>query len=398
MSYAEYLKRVITVFAVGIFLLGVWHLKTILLLAFLAGIIAVSLEIPVRRLRRFGFHRSTSIFLTLFLVLTTIGLFMAWVLPATALQMSSLVANFPDAYEDVRDTYLEWRSEQSPTFQNALPELDNAQLEEGISQLTAIASPIVRGAGNTLLSALTNFFVLVIISVFLLIDPHNYIHGFIVMIPASYRDRALQILVELRLTVTTWMTAITFSISITVFLVWLVLGVFLSVPNALALGVIAGVMTIIPTIGAVVPLIPIAIFTLADDPSKLPIVIPAYLLIQFTESYILTPSIVRRELNIPAALILLFQLIAGTLFGFFGVLLAVPMLAVIITLIRELYIYDVLGMRDSSISVIELESGDVRLITRESAGERSLVKDTISIVAQIRGTGTMPRVRNEEEE
>ncbi len=396
MSYADYLKRVITPFAIGIFLLGVWHLKTILLLAFLAGIIAVSLEIPVRRLQNMGFRRTTAIFITLLTVITVVFLFMAWVLPTMAAQMASIATNFPEAFESVRNTYLKWRSEQSPTFRNVMPKLDSQQVEDAVTAVTSLASPFITGAGNALLSAITNFLILVVISIFLLIDPHDFIHGFIVMIPGAYRDRALQILVELRLTLTTWLTALTFSISITIFLVWLVLGIILGVPNALALGVIAGLMTIIPNIGAVIPLIPITIFTLADEPAKLPIVLPAYLAVQLIESNILSPSIIRRHLSIPAALILLFQLIAGTLFGFFGVLLAVPMLAVIITLVRELYVYDVLGMRETSINIIELEGGEVRLMVRESQGRRSLVTQTTSFVAHIRGTGTIPPVQPDE--
>jgi hypothetical protein len=141
------------------------------------------------------------------------------------------------------------------------------------------------------------------------------------------------------------------------------LGGVWGVPNALGLGVIAGLMTIIPNIGAIVPAIPIAIFTLADDPAKLPFVMLTYLGIQQLESNVLTPTIVRRQMDIPAAAIFLFQLIAASLFGFFGVLMAVPLLATLITLVRETYVYDSLHQRGVNVELEYSESGGIRLIT-----------------------------------
>ena len=97
-------------------------------------------------------------------------------------------------------------------------------------------------------------------------------------------------------------------------------------------------------IGAFLPLIPITVFTLADDPAKLLIMVPAYLAIQSVESNVLSPLIVKRQLSIPAAGMFVFQIVSGLIFGVLGILLAVPLLAVIVTLVRELYSHDVLGL------------------------------------------------------
>ena len=77
----------------------------------------------------------------------------------------------------------------------------------------------------------------------------------------------------------------------------------------------------------------------------------AYLGIQLLESNVLTPSVVRRQLSIPPAATLLTQILAGYIFGVVGVLLAVPLLAVMIALVRELYSYGLLGLRGRTVSV-----------------------------------------------
>lgn len=388
MSYNEFIKRLLTIIAIGLFLVAAWRLRNILMMTLLAAIIAVSLDIPVVRLQRLGIRRGYAIALTLIGVVIGVGLFLTWVMPPLAVQFSAIVAEFPAAFENVQAQYAQWYTEQGQTIGNFLPEINIEDLQGVLNNVAAWLSSVVAMLGGVLFNSVLNLLVIIVVSVFLLLEPKGYVRGFLALLPPGYRARALEILVELRLTVTTWMTALTFSITVTALLVTVVLGLVLGVPNALALGVIAGFATIIPNIGAVIPLVPIAIFTLADDPSKLPLVIPAYILIQLTESNILTPSIVKRELNIPAALILIFQLISASLLGFFGVLLAVPLLAIIITLVREVYVYDVLGMRGTSIDIEYDEDNTLHIVTRAS----DPMRDSLVTQSQPRLTGLMPQI------
>ncbi len=81
-------------------------------------------------------------------------------------------------------------------------------------------------------------------------------------------------------------------------------------PYVLIVAVFSGFATFVPNIGAFLPLVPIAVFTLASAPASLLVMAPAYLLIQLLESNVLTPTIVKRQLSIPAAGMLIFQLVA----------------------------------------------------------------------------------------
>ncbi|MBV7337894.1 AI-2E family transporter [Chloroflexi bacterium TSY] len=126
------------------------------------------------------------------------------------------------------------------------------------------------------------------------------------------------------------------------------------------------------------PLIPIVIFALATRPEWLLIYIIAYLLIQLLESNVITPYIVKSELDIPSGALLVFQLIAATIFGALGLLLAVPMLAICITLVRELYSKDLLQLQENSIGVLSTPGNPLRLVRPQVEFEKKNLKNKTS--------------------
>jgi predicted PurR-regulated permease PerM len=222
--------------------------------------------------------------------------------------------------------------------------------------------PLLQGLGNILLTFLANLLLVVFVSILLLIEPQTYRRIGLMLVPRPHHARFRQIWNEIHRTLTRWIVAQSISVAITIALVWFILGVLLSMPNALIVALFAGFATFIPNIGAFLPLIPIVVFTIADDPARLLVVAPVYLAIQFVESNILTPSIVDAELHIPIGGLLFFQVIAASLFGALGLLLAAPLLAVLATIVRETYSYDVLGLRnvdlDAALTAAASDSGE----------------------------------------
>lgn len=380
MTYAEFIKRTVTVLGLVLALIAVWELKGILMLGLLAMIIAVSLTVPADILQQRGMRRSQAIVMTIVGVIVALVFFVLWIMPVFVSQLVDLGEETPEAIDDIVEEYDDWYRDQDQLVREILPQIDpdNALDFRGgrdaliaSEDVASFALPILSGVGGFLVATLTNLIAVIIIAIFFLVDPLTYIRGMLLLIPQERHERALEVLHELRHAVVAWMSTLTLSISVTAFLVWLVLGIALQIPNALALGIIAGLFTIVPNIGSIIALIPISIFTLAQEPHKLPYVVVAYITIQLLESNVITPVFVKRELNIPAGLLLLFQLAAGTIFGFLGVLLAVPMLALIITFVREIYVYDLLGMRDVKVEIKPDKNGVLQLVTEHTDGTRT---------------------------
>jgi predicted PurR-regulated permease PerM len=224
--------------------------------------------------------------------------------------------------------------------------------------------PIVVSGFNAILNLASNLAIVLFVAVFFLVDPVSYVKASLYLVPKHNRPRMVEIWNELYQTIDLWLQAQFSSILITVVLVWAVLGGILNMPNSLTVAVIAGFATFVPNIGAFLPIIPIIIFQLADDPARLVIVLPAYLIIQLLESNVLTPTIVRAELDIPSGALMIFQVVAAFLFGAMGVLLAVPLLAILITLVREIYSFDLLQLRHQPVSLGWNEAGKMVLIER----------------------------------
>ena len=77
--------------------------------------------------------------------------------------------------------------------------------------------------------------------------------------------------------------------------------------------------------------------------SILLLIIVVFYVLQFLMSQIVAPILMGQEVNLPPAIILISQIIAGIFFGFLGLLLSVPLAAIIVVLVREIYIKDILG-------------------------------------------------------
>jgi len=140
----------------------------------------------------------------------------------------------------------------------------------------------------------------------------------------------------------------------------------LGLPNAAALGVISGLMEFVPNFGSIVAVVPAVIIALAKDPILVPFTILAYLLTQQIQSNVIMPRIMAHQVAIPAASILIAQIIGAALFGFLGVLLALPLAIVVMVLVREVYVHDILNARAARLETHTRPDGtEVRLVTTE---------------------------------
>jgi predicted PurR-regulated permease PerM len=355
MSFNDFFRRFLIVLLVLLLLAGIWAARATLMLGFAAAIVAVGISIPAGWLQRRGMRRGWALALAIAGFILLLLALLLWLLPSLVREFVALLETFPNAIGALSTLYRDLR-ESSTLLKAALPAAPNlaataidpatagSLLGQFVNAGLAIGPQLWAGIGNAV-SILVNVALILSIGILLAIDPFSYTKSSLYLMPQRYHARAIEIWNQLYDTVRIWLSTLLLSITITMALVWLILGVLLGMPNAMIVAVFAGVATFVPNIGAALPLIPIAIITLATDPSQFLILAPAYLLIQMLESSVITPSLIKAELNIPAGGIMLFQLLMTLAFGALGLLLAVPMLAVLIVLVREIFSYDLLGLR-----------------------------------------------------
>lgn len=162
------------------------------------------------------------------------------------------------------------------------------------------------------------------------------------MVPKTRRARAAVVMDDTGEVLLRWLVGRLIEMTIIGILTWIGL-LLMGVPLALALGLIAGTLSFIPNVGPVLSAIPAMLIASAGNPIMALYVGAFYLGLQAVESYVLEPYIVRKSADLPAALVVTFQLLMGTLMGLMGLTLATPLLAMITVLVERLYIEDVLG-------------------------------------------------------
>jgi predicted PurR-regulated permease PerM len=376
MTYTEFIRRSITfvfivVAAIVIVLIAV-RVYPILVIGLLSWIISVGLSIPINFFRRQGLKRGMAVALTFVLAVVFIVLFVRLLLPPLVSQINSLASELPAAGESAVQSYNDFRS-GSDLLSGVLPEFTVEDYQnllgesagESTFDFTSVAGsalPLIANVGGFLANIFLNLFLIFFITIYLTLDPMIYYRMVLALTPIQSEKRALEILENVRQTVVAWVGSMVLEVTITAIMVTVALGVLLQLPNAIALGVLAGLGNIVPYVGYWAALIPIVIFAAAvGGPGTAALAFVLYFAIGIIEANVILPANMGKSLKLPAALILIFQGVASSLLGFWGVLLAVPILAIVTVLLRELFVFDALGKRGRVPHVLETPTGELIL-------------------------------------
>jgi predicted PurR-regulated permease PerM len=362
-GYAQTTRWVLIALAVIILLAVMWFIRSILLLTFAAVVLVVFFTIPVRFLARFGVRRTPAILISIVGILLLIVLLARVALPGLLQQFATLatvtvptgvnelVAQWNSGelfnqssffYDTVRPIIEEMRIDED-FLNNLAQQLANAAGQIGVSVL-----PFVGDVASTVLSIL----ILIFLSMYFLADPHGYSEGFIKLFPLWYRGRIRFIMDRINFTLQRWLEGTFLSMIFVGVGTWIALSL-LSLQQAAALGVIAGVMSFIPNFGQLIAVLAAIVVGIVQAPENLGWIIILIYGISFVQSQIFSPILFSESINLPPVMVLLGQIVAGALFGFIGILLAVPITAILMILIQEIYIKDLLG--DVTIKEVEVD-------------------------------------------
>jgi predicted PurR-regulated permease PerM len=198
------------------------------------------------------------------------------------------------------------------------------------------------GAEHSFMHMLTSTFavsggimLVLFIAAYIGVDPPLYHGGALGLVPAAERPRAALTLTRLSVTLRRWL--VTQLIAMVVIGAVTTLFLFaIRVKAAVPLGILAGVAKFIPIVGSIFAAIPAMAMAFIDSPHKALVVGLGYFVIQFLENHLLVPILMKHGVNLPPAMTLGIQALMALLFGFLGLLVAVPLLAAILTVFRTM--------------------------------------------------------------
>jgi predicted PurR-regulated permease PerM len=216
-------------------------------------------------------------------------------------------------------------------------------------------------AVSLVLGVLGDALVVVFLGIFLAMQPIMYRDALLLIVPPKHRPRYREVLDESGETLRNWLLGQALTMSVIFACVWLGLTL-VGVGPAFLLGLQAGLLAFVPTLGPFLAGIAIMLASLASGLWGVIGALGVYLTVQTLESYFLTPMIQRRAISVPPAFLFASQITLGLLFGIYGLALATPLAAIGRVFIRRLYVEDALGDQ-----VAEDDAPPTRIASRASA-------------------------------
>ena len=199
----------------------------------------------------------------------------------------------------------------------------------------------VGGITATALGALSAATIVLFVGIFFAFNPGLYLAGMLRLVPVPRRARLHDVLEQISSTLRWWLAGQLISMLFLWLSTWLALYL-LGVPMAFILGLLTGLLTFIPYLGPLLAIVPIALVALVESPMLALTATAVFFVIQAVESNVLMPLVFQRLVHLPPALTIAAQVVMGTLGGLIGVALATPLLAVVLVMVRTLYVEDVL--------------------------------------------------------
>lgn len=204
------------------------------------------------------------------------------------------------------------------------------------------------------LHLIINLVAVLVMAIYFALRPDIYRDLAISVTPPRHRDAAFEVIAALSETLRAWTVAQLLAMStlaaLTAFGLWL-----LDVPYWLAFGIFTGLVAIVPFFGTLVSTLVPALFVLPTDGggTKALLVILLGTIIHVAENQLVVPLLMHRKVDLPPVLTIMSVLICGKLLGPFGLLVAVPTLAVVMVLVRRVLIARVYQDAEKSGPVVQ---------------------------------------------
>ncbi|MET0713576.1 MAG: AI-2E family transporter [Mycetocola sp.] len=311
-------------------------ITTLLLQIALALFIALGLDPIVRALERRGTKRGNGIAIVFAGYALVAAAFLFFILPPVVTQIAEFIQGLPTSVEELL----------ASAWFTALPlELRFAvadglrQVAETLSQpetIAAIGGGVLAAAGGVF-NAISAGFIIVALTLYFLASLDAMKQGFYSLVPARDRSEVAGLTEQVTASVgASLLGSLTLSAlnGVVVFLLFF----FIGLPYAALMALLAFIITFIPLFGSLIFLVLGSVVALFSSPTQALIFAIGYFVYIQVESYLVSPRVMTRAIAIPPALVLIGAMAGGAMLGVTGVLLALPVIASLLLIIRQVVI------------------------------------------------------------
>jgi predicted PurR-regulated permease PerM len=357
--YGGIYRGIALIFALLLGIYFVYQIRTIVLVLLLTLLFAIVLSGPVNYLTRLGLPRILGVLAVLGGFVLALWLASIAIVPVIQRQAEQFIRDFPVLLSQVQNLDLNI---------NGVGITLESLLEEGRDYLSGSATlSSVFDVGRSITEAVSLGVVAFIVTIYLVVHPALLVDGFVSLFPAGRREGVRDVLGKMYGAVQKWFLGQLSAMVIIGVLTMIALSV-IGIPYALFIGALSGLLAFVPLVGTLISIIPPVLLALATDPILAVWVILAYVVIHQVEAHVIHPLVMSRAVTLHPVVVISAILIMGTLFQLIGLVLAVPLVAALSVLVRELWIarMDRMGTdpRAPSPEQGEKEPGEIGFVRR----------------------------------
>jgi len=295
-----------------------YSLTWFILLLYLSFIIATILDAPVQWLKRHGLRRGLS---TVIIMFGTAALLIGGLYGMGAFiygQFEALSTSLHKTPQRVNDFVNGLRAR----FADASGDFDVTEsLASAVPEVGTLLSNAMYGV-----ELLTYTVVVFFVVMYMVIDGPDHLKAARSMLPKESRLEATRVFNAMARAHRGWFLASTGNVVSSAIMTGLGLY-FLGVPGSIVLGLVAGLGEMVPNVGPIIAALPAVLITAIAEPEKTLYVITMFLIVQTIQSYTISPLVMKVGVELPVLVTIVSVLAMGTLFGFLGILVAIPLVA-----------------------------------------------------------------------
>jgi len=351
----DILRATALVIGVCLFLALLWVAHDLIFITFLGVLFGLAVASGADYLERFRIPRGIGAVLVVLAFLGILFGLGAWAAPTLRAQSGELQASLPQALNRIegwvdahRDGFLgqlipaKPGTPEQPVVPGTPPPEKAPEALQGLSgQLGAVTRYLFSFLSSTV-AVLGGLLLILFTAIYIGAEPRLYYKGLLHLFPHDARPRAGEVLGAIGASLRKWLVAQL--IMMAAIGVATALGLsLLGVKAALALGLIAGLLEFIPMLGPILSAVPGIAMAFLDSPQKALLVALVYWAVQFLEGHILAPLLMKKGVDLPPVVTLVGLSLMAIVFGFLGMMVAVPVLAAVMVAIKMLYVEDVVG-------------------------------------------------------
>lgn len=332
-SFSTMLKAVL----LGFLLWALWALRDVVAVLLLAIVIASAVEPAAHWFTR---HRIPRVLGVIFVYLAAFFVFVLMfylIIPPLFSDAFDFVSNLPAYLERTlkSDSALFVFLPNLPgNFQDIVRETALA-LEKSIESFFLAISTGVFSIGSTLFGGVFSFVLLIVISFYLSVQEHGIENFLRIVTPLEHEAYILDLWQRAQRKIGRWLQGqilLGVLIGIMVFLMLTILNV----KHAALLAILSAIFELIPVFGPIMAAIPAIAIAALQSPMLGLMVAGLYVLVQQMENHLIYPLVVRKTVGVPPLLAVLSLVVGGTLGGFFGIMLSVPIAAILVEFLNDL--------------------------------------------------------------